>query len=1173
MRKLFTLRTLYSVVFCLLMTGISAAYAAVGDAGISAIVSPSNPVCKGTENVTADIKNYGAITISTATVNWRVNGVLQTPFSYTGTITAGNTTSVTIGSYNFISGSYTIKVWTTDPNGSSDSNPANDTSTVVINVSSALTGTYTVGGATPDYANFSAAVNALVANGVCGPVIFNIRAGTDTMQKIIPQIAGADSTNNITFKSQSGDSTSVVLTFPSQDTLINNYLIALDGADFINFRSLTLQRTGVKANGRLIDFTNVATNNTVSNCRLIGVVTTLPNSLAALLYSSNTSVYNDSSNTFSNNLFLNGSLGVYMNGESSLNPESYNKINNNTFTDQYVRGIQMTNQGHTIIRENVFTTASTYSGYAAIYLDRSLRPHQILKNKISGVPGTGIYLVDCIAQSGVHGIIANNFIHTNDSAGISMVNGDYQDIVFNSILMTGTTSTFSALLMRGSGTGKVVKNNILANTGGGYCYVVSDSAVFGISASNNNDLFTTGSFIGNYNGTPQNTLAAWRTASSKDSNSVNFNPNFATISDLHCTSIAMDDRGKPTSGITDDIDGQTRSTLTPDIGADEYSSVSRNVGVTAIINPVDSTCGATVVSVKVIVSNPGGFPESNFNVVAKITGAITTTLTQNHSATINPGTSDTITFSTTINTSAGGVFNFKAYTSLSVDDVHANDTLLATINIFPPPTPPVGTNKSMCGAGRDTLTATSSDSIRWYSASIGGNPLGYGPSFITPFINSTTTYYAASVSACEGSRTPVTLTVLPLPSINLGNDTSINQGAQVTLNAGAGFSSYLWSTTQVTQTINVNSTGCYWARVTNGSGCSSRDTICVNVIQAFDAGVTQITSPANLDCAGDTVQVLVKVKNLGANAASGIPVTIQITGAVTATLSNTITSTMAPGSEVILNMGTINTSGGGVLNIKAHTSYVNDLDHNNDTLASTATIILQPASPSGIGGSRCGAGTLVLISSSSDSVYWYNAASGGNLVFVGDNYVLPNLQSSVTYYAQSGQYCNNQKRTAISGVINQLPAVFLGNDVTVVDSLVLNAGSYISYQWSNNSTAQTLTVYSSNAYSVCVTDSNGCSNCDTINVSIIVGIEQIANNALVNLFPNPAHSSVTVEMKNPFTGNVSFIITNMQGQIVWNEESKNISSKLIDVSSFARGIYNLQIRSDDGFSVYRLIIE
>jgi hypothetical protein len=1173
MRKLFTLRIVLSVFISFLISGSGQVFA-VGDAGVQNIISPTDPVCKGFSSVDVVIYNFGGVTISTVNVNWRVNGVVQTPFNYTGSITAGNNDTVSLGNFNFNSGSYNIEAWTSDPNGSGDSDNSNDTAMVTVSVGTKLTGTYTIAGSSPDFADFNTAVSALIANGICGPVVFNLRAHTDTMQCVITPIIGADSINTITFQSENGDSTSVILTYPSQDTLINNYLISLNGADYITFRKLTLQRTGIKANAHVVEFTNNATNNTITNCRLIGGTGAVTNSLSAILYSANVSATNDSVLTFTNNLLKNGSLGIYMNGISSLSLEYDITITNNTFSDQYSKGIQMTNIADAQIIGNSFSTISTYAGYTAIWLDRSLRPQQIRKNNIMNVPGTGMYFVDCTAQSGVHAVIANNFVHSKDSAGISVVNCDYQDFVHNTVLMTGTVSTFSALFMRGSGDGKIVKNNILANTGGGYSYVLSDSAIFGLWESDYNNFYNTGAFVGSYDSVNQATVANWIAASNLDSNSININPGFVSASDLHATSQAMDDQGDNYNKVTDDYDGQVRSLVTPDIGADEYSSISRTVGVTAILNPVDSTCGNATTSIIVIVSNTGGNPESGFPVTAKITGTLTTTLNATHTATLAPGASDTITFGTTINTAAGGTYNIQAYTSLALDDIRANDTLTRTFRLFAPPANPTTTPASICGPGFDTLSASSSDTIRWYNASSGGTLLDTGSTFITPTVVATTTYYVSAKSVCEGTRIPVTLTVLPVPSVNLGNDTSIAQGNSVTLNAGAGFTSYLWSPGgQTTQSINVNASGCYSVRVTNASNCQDRDTLCVTVQVPTDVGITQISSPADLDCADDSVQVLVYVTNLGTDTASNVPVTVNITGLVTATFTDTITSGIPPGTSVVLNMGMINHSAGGMLTVTAYTSYTNDLDNSNDTLINVDTIIVQPATPTGIGGTRCGTGTIVLISSSLDSVYWFDAVTGGNLLFIGDNYVLPGLASTTTFYAQAGNYCSDQTRTPVTATINPLPSVFLGNDTTVADSLVLNAGSFVSYQWSNFSTTQSITVYNSGLYSVCVTDSNGCSNCDTIDVGIFVGIDQITTGGDVNLYPNPARTSFTVEMKNPYNGNVSFTITNMQGQIVMIDEKNNVQKQTYNVTSFAKGVYFLRVQTEENLSIYRLIVE
>ena len=1180
MKKLSTIRTLCFVTFCLWLSTAGAIPSPVGDAGISAITEPTNSVCQGSNPVVAVISNFGtSFAISTVTVNWKVNGVSQTPFNYTGNIAIGGTDTVTLGNFNFTIGSHTIKSWTSNPNFGTDSDNSNDSTTAVITVSPKLTGTYTIAGSSPDFPNFNAAVTALTTNGICGPVVFNMRAYTDSMQAVIPEIAGVDSVNTITFQSENGDSASVILTFPSVDTLNFNYLIFLNGADYITFKSLTLRRSGIKINARVLALDNNATHNTVTHCRLISAPSVTPNSLAALVHSNSGSggpaATNDSMNTFTHNYLKNGSLGIYMNGISSLSLEQRTTISNNVFEDQYFKGVQMMNQAFAMIQENTFTTSSNYRGYSAIYLDRSLRPHKILKNQILNTSGTGIFLVDCIAQAGVHGTIANNFIHSNDSAGISIVNGDYQDIIFNSILMTGTDSSFSALAVRGVGNGKVIMNNILSNRGDGYAYLISDGAQAGILKSDYNDLHSTGQYVGLFNGVEKDSTT-WVPAIQKDSNSIYLNPNFATVTDFHVTSIAMDDRGKPFGGVTVDLEGDSRSNLTPDIGADEYSSSARNIGVIGIISPVDSSCGSLTTTVSVVVTNTGGTAESNFDVVTKISGALTQTLTQTHTATIAPGTSDTLTYSTTINTNTTGTYNFKSYTSpaLFVDDVHANDTLQMAITQFTQPSAPSATGASVCGSGTDTLTATSTDALRWYAASIGGSILDTGAAFIPPNAVSTTTYYVAGKSGCEGPRTSVVLNILSLPNVNLGADTSILQGQTDTLNAGT-FTSYLWSTGATTQKIGVDTTtsGCYSVEVTNASGCIDDDTICVTVIAPSDAGVTSILSPSNKLCANDSINITVRVTNLGSTSAITIPVTAQISGAINANFSDTIFS-LAAGMDTTLTLGMIDGSAGGVVVVKSFASYTNDQNHLNDTLVVSDTLVIEPGLPLGINGSRCDAGTSLVIATASDSIHWYDAPTGGNQLFVGDNYLINFLGATTTYYAQTGNVCSIQGRTPVIATIN-IASVYLGPDTIASDSLVLDAGAgYTSYLWNDNvTTTQTFTVFVDSIYSVCVIDNNGCHACDSINVSIIVGIDPIHADANIRLYPNPARTNVTVAMKKSINGKTSFTISNMQGQVIVNEENENVSSKAFNVSAFAKGIYFLKITSENNSSVYRLVIE
>jgi len=84
-----------------------------------------------------------------------------------------------------------------------------------------------------------------------------------------------------------------------------------------------------------------------------------------------------------------------------------------------------------------------------------------------------------------------------------------------------------------------------------------------------------------------------------------------------------------------------------------------------------------------------------------------------------------------------------------------------------------------------------------------------------------------SCPTCESARQTVTATITG--NIDLGADLCLSGGSQ-TLDAGAGYSTYLWSTGASTQTINVSSSGTYWVTVDNGSGCTGSDTITLSFI-------------------------------------------------------------------------------------------------------------------------------------------------------------------------------------------------------------------------------------------------------------------------------------------------------------------------------------------------------
>jgi len=131
------------------------------------------------------------------------------------------------------------------------------------------------------------------------------------------------------------------------------------------------------------------------------------------------------------------------------------------------------------------------------------------------------------------------------------------------------------------------------------------------------------------------------------------------------------------------------------------------------------------------------------------------------------------------------------------------------------------TNAAFCTGASTTLTASQGTAYLW---SPGGQT--------TQSINvNTTGLYSVSVTnnyGCSGVSDNVSVSQLPNPVVNLGNDTTIC--GFLMLNAGPAFANYSWSGgTSNTQYLTASSTGLYTVVVTDSLGCVGIDSIHVIV--------------------------------------------------------------------------------------------------------------------------------------------------------------------------------------------------------------------------------------------------------------------------------------------------------------------------------------------------------
>jgi len=120
--------------------------------------------------------------------------------------------------------------------------------------------------------------------------------------------------------------------------------------------------------------------------------------------------------------------------------------------------------------------------------------------------------------------------------------------------------------------------------------------------------------------------------------------------------------------------------------------------------------------------------------------------------------------------------------------------------------------------------------------------------------------------------------------------------------------------------------------------------------------------------------------------------------------------------------------------------------------------------------------------------------------------------------------------------------------------------------WSDNQTTDTATGLCPGKYTVCVTDANGCTSCDTVQVESPAGIYE-ASSFSFGLFPNPATNELHVILPSQLLL-LQVKIYSLTGSLVFSGKEKTI-----DVSALAAGTYMLEVRTEIGVSSRRFVKE
>jgi hypothetical protein len=744
---------------------------AANDAGVASIDTPLVSSCTLANSLWVTLNNSGTDTLSSATINWSVNGTAQTPVLWSGAIvpSTNDTMSTFVGNYTFAIGDV-IEVYTTMPNGVLDSLPQNDTIVFTVPPLS-LNGVYTIdslGTGLNNYQSFTQAVNDLNLVGVCGPVTFNVANDTYADQQVLfNNIAGTSTTNTITFQSASGDTSQCVVEYTSQGgaNLTYDGVVRFNtGASNIHFKNIKFYNPSTSSTYATVVSVNGDANNiSFEGCRLQNDQVLSGSNQASLVYKNGSEGDNA---TFEGCSFVNGSYGVYWYGSSSLYDQGL-EMTNNEFVNQRSYGSYLYYQDNVHIENNTVTsnTTSTFGyGFSMWYFsgDIKLKNNHVYQGVGSSWPTYGFYIVNWTGDFMNPADVSGNVISMPNGGtyGTYMSNALFVDFANNSILFEDASSFDEAVYITNGAANRFFNNVVSA---GGNALTMYVSGV-GIAYSDNNAFTGSNGITWNGSHSDINSLTA---ATEMDSNSVWLTgAAFADSMNLRTCNDSLDGTGTDNLNYLMDLQGDPAMIGAYDIGADQFA--------TALSFDLQDTVGLC----------SGGV------------------------ASLEAWYYDTIVWN---NTDTGNYYQTNTPGSVVVQGSGLCGVGTDTVIVSPAPLVDLPANSVICLGGTGTIDAGISNAS--YAWSTGETTQS--------IIVTSTGSYSVTVTDQDGCVSDdMTTADLSVP-VSLNAEEILCDGGSITLDAGISGGTYNWSTGETTQAISVSTSGAVSVTVTDGSGCVS----------------------------------------------------------------------------------------------------------------------------------------------------------------------------------------------------------------------------------------------------------------------------------------------------------------------------------------------------------------
>lgn len=227
------------------------------------------------------------------------------------------------------------------------------------------------------------------------------------------------------------------------------------------------------------------------------------------------------------------------------------------------------------------------------------------------------------------------------------------------------------------------------------------------------------------------------------------------------------------------------------------------------------------------------------------------------------------------------------------------------------------------------------------------------------------------------------------------------------------------------------------------------------------------------------------------------------------------------------------------------------------------TVNQLPTVSAGADQTVCAGQSVTLNGSGVANVSWNNGVTNGT-AFV------PTATTTYTVTGTDANACTNTDQVLVTVNAAPMATATVSNSTTITAT---PAGQ--NYQWVNCTTNQpisgatnaTYLATANGSYAVTVTNTSGCSTTSTCVTINSANINENKMDANVSVFPNPTKGKVTLSIP---TEQANVTVYNALGKVIANYNNVQ-NGTTIDLSANQNGVYLLQVSSEKGISIFRVV--